>query len=479
MDGCSKTKTFETGIGTVLRISIPLVAAAVTTTLNGFTDNFFLARFSESALRASIPANAFAGFFTTLITVTLGYCGTMLATAHGGGHRARAIALASNGLYLALLSTPVFLAAMSSSHLVLGLFGHDPKVLGQESTLASIILAAGPLAALSSVSAGFFAGQGLTRIVGVATVLGASAKIVLTPLFVFGIGPLPEMGISGAGCSYVASSLFICVSYALMATRNPLAVAALRHRRLLTFRPKIALGILRLGAPLCGRTIVGQGSFFALVALIGRLDATSVAASSAVCAINCPFYAVVTGVREGVEILTGRLNGQRDREGIRRIIRSASVLSLFLSAVYIATLFCFGRNLLGAFLSSDTPLDRTAFFTVGQSVILMFALRIAFEFLSEIIHFILRGIGRTDLVLLTGVIVAFAIWIPGLSLVTIFHPTAPAYWMLTILTSIAGGTCNLAFLLLQTRHAFGVTTNDTTKKCLDFTRKQQSPVPNP
>ena len=447
MDGNFRTKTFGTGIGAVLRISIPLVAAAVTTTLNGFTDNFFLARFSEAALRAALPANAFAGCITTLVVVTLGYCGTLLATAHGGGHRARAAAISVNGLYLALASAPIFLAAMPAARIVLGLFGHAPDVLRQESLLASTVLAAGPLAAVASVAAGFFSGQGLTHTVGFATALGAFVKIVLTPLFVFGFGPLPEMGIAGAGASCIVSNAVICIAYALAATGNPLAAAVLRHRRLLSFHPKIALRILWLGLPLCGRALVGYGSFFALVSLIGRLDAASAAASSAVCAINCPFNAVITGVREGVEILTGRLNGQCDRKGIYRVIRSACILALLLSAVYVTTLFCFGRDLLGVFLSVDTPLDRAVFFTVGQSVILMFALRIAFEFLSEILHFALRGIGQTNLVFLTGIIVSCTVWIPGLILVTVFHPTAPAYWVVAILTSVVGGTCNLVFIL--------------------------------
>ena len=335
------------------------------------------------------------------------------------------------------------------ARVILELFGHAPDVLKQESLLASILLAAGPLAAVASVAAGFFSGQGLTHIVGAATVLGAVTKIALTPLFVFGIGPLPEMGIAGAGVSCIVSNAVTCIAYALAAMRNPLAATARRHLRLLSFRPKIALRILRLGLPLCGRSLVGYGSFFALVSLIGRLDAASAAASSAVCAINCPFYAVITGVREGVEILTGRQNGQRDRKGICRVIRSACILALMLSAVYITTLTCFGRDLLGVFLSVDTPLDRAMFFTVGQSVILMFALRIAFEFLSEILHFALRGIGRTSLVFLTGVIVSCTVWIPGLILVTILHPTASTYWMLTILTSAVGGTCNFIFLIRQ------------------------------
>lgn len=50
----------ETGIGAIVRISLPLVAASVVAALNGFTDNFFLAKYSDAALRAALPANVFA-----------------------------------------------------------------------------------------------------------------------------------------------------------------------------------------------------------------------------------------------------------------------------------------------------------------------------------------------------------------------------------------------------------------------------------
>ena len=102
------------GAADVLRVSLPLVAAALLTALNGFTDNLFLARHSETALRAALPANVFAGFVTMLALVTIGYCGTMLARALGSRRPAHAVSIAANGILLSLASSVLFAAVRCS-----------------------------------------------------------------------------------------------------------------------------------------------------------------------------------------------------------------------------------------------------------------------------------------------------------------------------------------------------------------------------
>ena len=441
----------ETGIGAIVRISLPLVAASVVTALNGFTDNFFLAKYSDAALRAALPANVFAGCITALVIAVLGYCGTMLARAHAGGRRARAAAITANGLCLALASSAVFAAAVPSAHVVLGLFGHAADVAGLEYRLSTIVLYGGPLAALAAVAAGFFSGQGITRIVGAATFLGVAVKVLLTPALVFGLGPFPEMGIEGAGFSFIAAQSVICLAYVFAAARNQLARSAFRHRSVLRLRPGIAAEILRFGIPLCGRTLVGYGSFFTLVALLGRLDAAPAAASSAVFAINCPFNAVITGTCDGVEILCGRRHGEGNTAAVFATVKSAIRLAAALALAYIAVLALFGHRILGCFLSDRVPFDVSVFYSAGRGVVAMLMLRIAFEFAQNILQAALRGVGDTRAVFMSGVVVSLCVYLPGFFIVTNLVPTAAAYWAIMVATSIIGGTCNLLFLTRRSR----------------------------
>ena len=322
----------------ILRFTAPLIAASVITALNGFTDSFFLARYSDAAMRAALPANAFAGFVTTIVVVALGYCGTMLARALGGGSRARAVAIAANGLQLAVASIALFAAAIPLSRVVLGLFGHADDITRLEETLAAVMLSGGPLAAAAAVCAGFFSGQGLTRTVGRVTFLGIAVKILLTPILVFGSGPLPEMGIAGSGVSFVIAQLVVCAAYAVAAGRNPLARLAFRRPHLMRIRFGILGNILGSGLPLSASMVIGYGSFFALVSLVGRLDPASVAASTAVFAINCPFNAVITGMSEGVEIICGRRHGEGNVAGVVRTTKIACLLSSGMSLLYIVAL---------------------------------------------------------------------------------------------------------------------------------------------
>ena len=449
--GKKTTVPAGTGIGAVVRISLPLVAASVVTALNGFTDNFFLAKHSEAELRAALPANVFAGCVTALVVAVLGYCGTMLARAHGGGKSARAAAIAANGLRLALASSVVFAAAIPCARAILGLFGHPADIAGLECMLSAILLAGGPLAAVAAVASGFFSGQGLTETVGFATFLGVAVKLLLTPTLVFGLGPFPEMGIAGAGASFIAAQSVICLAYFCSAARNPLARMAMRHGSVLRFRPRIAADILRFGIPLCGRTLVGYGSFFTLVSLLGKLDAAPAAASSAVFAINCPFNAVVTGTCDGVEMLCGRRLGDSGIGDVVATVKSAVKLAVALALAYIILLAVFGRPVLGWFLSDKTTFDKSAFYAAGMPVIAMLMLRIAFEFVQNILQAALRGVGDTRAVFISGVVVSLLVYLPGFFIVASFVPTPAAYWAIMVATSIIGGSCNLLFFARNVR----------------------------
>lgn len=436
----------------ILRFTAPLVAASVITALNGFTDSFFLARFSDAAMRAALPANTFAGFVTTIVVVAVGYCGTMLARALGGGSRARAVAIAANGLLLAAVSSALFAAAIPLSRVVLGLFGHADGIARLEETLAAIMLAGGPLAAAAAVCAGFFSGQGLTRTVWRVTFLGIAVKILLTPLLVFGSGPLPEMGIAGSGVSFIAAQLVVCTTYAVAACRNPLARLAFRRPRLLRIRPGILGNILGSGLPLSASMVVGYGSFFALVSLVGRLDPASVAASTAVFAINCPFNAVITGMSEGVEIICGRRHGERNVDAVVRTTKVACLLSSGMSLLYVVALTLAGRTALGWFLPSGETLDEARYFAVGIGVVAMLAFRIAFEFVQHVLEAAMRGMGNTSGVFISTVATSVGAWIPGCVVSTLFFPSAVAFWATMVAAALLGCICDLALLSRSVRH---------------------------
>lgn len=432
--------------GEIMRFTAPLVAASVITALNGFTDSFFLARYSDAAMRAALPANTFAGFVTTIVVVALGYCGTMLARALGGNRRTRAVAIAANGLALAAASIAIFAAAIPLSRAILGLFGHTDDIARLETTLAAVMLSGGPLAAAAAVGAGFFSGQGKTRIVGCVTFLGISIKILLTPLLVFGTGPLPQMGIVGSGISFIVAQLAVCTAYAIAAWRNPLARLAVKHPSLLRPRPGILRAVLVSGLPLSASMVVGYGSFFALVSLVGRLDPVSVAASTAVFAINCPFNAVITGMSEGIEIICGRRHGEGSVADVVRATKVSCLISAAMSLLYIAGLSLGGHAALGWFLPSDLHLEEERYFAVGSGVIAMLAFRIAFEFIQHVLEAAMRGLGNTRGVFLSTVATSVGAWIPGCIVSTLLYPTAVAFWGTMVAAAILGCVCDLALL---------------------------------
>ena len=434
---------------TILRLSFPLVAAEIAISFNGFTDGLFLSRLSETALRASLPANMIAACVLAPITAALSYSGTLVAQACGGRRPAQAVAVFAQALWMTLASVPVFFAAIPVAQTTLALFGHGPDILGQERLLSAITLAGSPLTLASAVAAGFFSGQRKTRLVGAVTIAGAFAKIVLTPLLVFGIGPLSAQGIAGAGLAFVGSGLITSAIYLAALLRDPLARTVLRRPRLLAFRPKLSANILRKSGPVFASSVISTGAFMLTVSLIARLDALSAAASSAVFAINCPFNAVMSGIRSGIVILIGRHTGGHRVDEIARTLKASCAIASVLSLGYIALLAVFAHGLLRLFLSSDTPFNEGAFLACGTGIIVLLAVRIPIEFGGLIVQAALLGVGRTRALLDSSLQISAGVWVPLLALVTWLRPSAAAYWLTIAVHTLLRALVNLRSLRLH------------------------------
>ena len=431
-------------------LSLPLVLASASLAVNGFADGFFLARHSDVALRASLPVNAFVGIVLTVLSAVIGYSGTLFAQAHGGGRRAEALAASVAGGLMTVLALPILLLLVPSADFLFGIFGHAPDVLAAEGLLAAILLPGGVLQLVVLVEGGYFTGQGRTRLVGLATVVGSLVKLATTPLFVFGAGLLPSAGVAGVGYSFLAgqgASLAI-LTVALFRDRLlreiPLAEVVVR------VGPAFVM-LFRRGLPLGLMGLFGAITFFVLVSLLAGLDPVSSTASSAMMAVNSPFNAVVVGLTQALEVAIGRRSGAGDREGVRSAFRTAAGLALLLSLAYVGLLFAFGGRCAEGFLPADTTLDRTAFAGAVRALVVALAVRIGFEFVSSLLDAALRGVGRTAALAVCGIGTAVFVWLPATAVFWRWIPSAPAYWSVMILTSVLG---MLARLVVFRRQAF-------------------------
>jgi putative MATE family efflux protein len=249
-----------------------------------------------------------------------------VARAIGAGRADDARALILHGLAIAVLMAALFmLVLLAGGPRIYALMGGGGAILAAALEYSNAIFG-GALAywALSALTSAV-RGTGQVGLLALVYVAAEALHILLVPILVFGIGPIPPLGIAGAGLATVASWTVAAAVLAFHLASGRLAVT-------LSFgemRPERRLfhDILRVGAPMCLQPILNNFALAALTAYAGTLGATALAAFGAAVRLEYLQYPLVFGLGAAVLAMVGTNVGAGRLARAARIAWVASALS--------------------------------------------------------------------------------------------------------------------------------------------------------
>ena len=397
-------------------LAAPLALSALATAFAQLVERFFLARHSDMAVAAALPGDVLAGTFAVLVTATVSYSATFVAQFHGAGRADRAVASFAQGLWLTLLSFPLFIAAVPVGCAYLDHAGHVAELLEAEKTFFSIAVPAGFLTAVSSVLSGLFLGQGRTRLVACANGIGCLVNAALVPWFVFGGFGLGALGVAGAAGARVAAALAVCLVLLPAVCRDEIVRTSLPQFR---WDAPLLRRLLRKGLPEGVKSFTGSIAFLAFVTVAGRLDAAALAVGSVCFAVN-NFYGVVErAIAQAVTILVGRARGAGNEEGMHSAVRCGFILVGVSAALFFAVV-----------IPVHTGLARTLYW--------VFLLRGLCEGAYLVLDSALKGVGDTRFTMVAEIAAELLVWTPAVFLVLGLAPSVVALYLTMPLWLAAG-----------------------------------------
>lgn len=296
-------------VGRTLAVqAAPLMAGILANIGFQLTETWFIGRLGA----APLAALAFCMPVTmTLVSVAIGVsAGTSVAVARalGGGQREQARRLATDALLLtfaviatlgtagALLVRPLFAALGAGPE-------HLPLIEGYlRIWLPGVVLFLVPMVGLGAVRA-----AGDTAFQGAAMIAAVAVNLVADPILIFGLGPVPALGLRGAALGNVAAWSVLCGA-ALWKMRRVGLLETAEPPRLRPFLAS-ARAILHVGVPAAATNaiiplsvtlIVGILAGFGAEAVAGlgvatRVEALAMIAFLALSAIVNPFVAANVG----------------------------------------------------------------------------------------------------------------------------------------------------------------------------------------
>ena len=322
MSGWSAMRAEVPGI---LGLSIPIVVGLGASTLLGVTDSLMLAPLGPVPLAAVGLTMAAAIIFFAAIYGMLQALSVRIGAAFGAGQARRIPYILRNGLALGALVGVAGAACMGLVWFALPLLGQPPDVLAaMPGYWISICLLLIPFSILLVFKSAFEA-------VGrpwLGTAFSFVAVVVNIPLnyaLIWGLGPLPALGLTGSGiASLAAESAALLTAWVWWARAR--SMARLRLRRRLVRAEMLATA--REGAPLGALYVAETGAMAVATVMIGTFGTVALAGNQVAMSVGGLLYMVPLGVAGAVSIRIAQATGAGLTGALRPIAFAGLLLAL-------------------------------------------------------------------------------------------------------------------------------------------------------
>jgi putative MATE family efflux protein len=319
----------------LLLLAIPMVLETALESVFALTDVFWVSRLGAAAITA---VGLTESLVTLVYTIAIGLSiavTAMVARRIGGGDPEGAARAAFQAIALGLgLSVVIGACGVLFGPDLLRLLGAEPEVLAEGSGYARVLLGGSATIMLLFLLNAVFRGAGDAAIAMRLLWLANGINIVLDPLLIFGLGPFPEMGLTGAAvATTIGRGTAVVVQLAtLLRSRSRVRIRRV-HMRL---EPTLLARLVRLSATGTFQVFIGMASWIALIRILAGYG-TEVVAGYTI-AIRVILFALLPswGLSNAAATMVGQGLGAGKPERAFRSVRLAGCWSaLALGAVGI------------------------------------------------------------------------------------------------------------------------------------------------
>ncbi|MFZ5918152.1 MAG: MATE family efflux transporter [Chloroflexota bacterium] len=360
---------------TILKLAVPSVLESMLSTVVYLVDSVLIGRLNDAVALATV------GLSSTLMWATEGLFqaisfGALAMVARFWGQKdfEAARRVAGQALILSVLAAVAVMALLiPSSKLFFIIMGGESEVIRLGGAYITILLAASPASFCLSVANSILRATGDTRKPMVITGLMNLWNVALAYTLIFGLGPIPAMGLRGA--AWATSSAWVLGSIValgvLFSSRTPIH---LRWRHLWRWEPGLIGRIVRLSLPSVGETVISRFGFLLFMRIISALGTVALAAHQLALSVESLAYMPGWGLAIAAAALVGQALGAEKHDvaekGIQRTLLMGNGAMLLIGLAFVA----FGPAIVGFYGVTQVQLVSMATLAVRISALELFGL---------------------------------------------------------------------------------------------------------
>lgn len=272
-------RDFTTGpiLPALVILAIPMILEMSMEALFAIVDTFFVAKLGAASVAVvGLTESILALIYAVGIGLSIGATATV-ARRVGEKDLEGAARTATHAVYLGLLVSVVMGAAgIIFAPNILGLLRAEPAVIELGTPFMRIMLGANVVIVFLFLLNGIFRGAGDAAIAFRVLLIANGLNILFCPLFIFGIGPFPELGVTGAAVATVCGrgAGVIFAAWALFGRSNGRLHVRRDHWK---FDPRLLANLVRLSSTAVLQFLIATASWSGLVTILAGFGTIALA----------------------------------------------------------------------------------------------------------------------------------------------------------------------------------------------------------
>jgi MATE family, multidrug efflux pump len=341
----------------LFKFSLPILLANILQSLNGSVNSIWVGRFlGEAALTATSNAN-----IVMFLLIGAAFGVALAATILIGQY------IGANNLPEAkrvVGTSATFFAGISVAMAVTGLALCRPLLIAMNTPADSLPLAVAymrviflalPCLYMYAFVGAVLRGAGDSKTPFYFMLLSVGIDIALNPVFIFGLGPIPRLGIAGSAlATFVAQSVSLAALIRHLYRRDHILCLHQRELALLKVDWSVVATLVKKGVPMSAQMLVLSLSGVLMITLVNRFGVDTTAAFGAALQIWNYIQMPAFAVGMGMSAMTAQNVGAGKWHRVTRIARVGVLYSVLLTGSIVLAIELLDTAVFGLFLPAGS-----------------------------------------------------------------------------------------------------------------------------
>jgi putative MATE family efflux protein len=426
----------------LILFAIPLLMGSLLNTGYNIIDTMYLGRVSADAVAAvTMSFSVIIVLLSLAMGLTMGT--STLVSQYYGAKRMDMVnkVIVNSIVFIAIVSGTLSIIGIALSEKILMLMGAPEHLLYDGVMYLRIILAGIILMFAYFVVAAILRGLGDTVTPLKFMAVSSITNIILDPLFIFGYGPFPRMGVSGAAVATVlAQGLAALMGLYFMVYKSKDVKLSFKDFRM-DF--SIIKDIIRLGIPAgIAQTMTALGGAI-LIAIVTAQGSLAVAAYGIGMRVDSLAMMIGQSLGMGAAAMVGQSIGANDRDRAIKTIYSASLQVLAILAFVTLLIQLFPITIMKAFTTDQSVYD------IGISYLKLVSLIYPLFGVMLVLSAAFRGAGDAFIPMIITALTFWVIRIPIATFLAARMGPVGVWWAIVMSNIVSTGASIIYFYSMR------------------------------